>query len=901
MENPLISFVATSRNDDHGGDVLHRTQSFVNGLAKQASRHKVPVELVLVDWNPPEPRAPLMDVLDWPEGSELFGAKVVTVPRSLHASLRNSTQLAMFQMIAKNVGIRRAKGNYICATNIDIIFSDELFRWLGGGELSPGAVYRSDRWDMPNEIQLEEDFDCLLMRARDEAIRKNLIDGTYVRENGKFVAATQERIDWMVLNWVDDHAKEMENLLKSGQTKAALTILKDLRHRLLPQVRKNFLAPVLHTNACGDFTMLSRDDWFKIRGYPEWHVFSWAIDSIFLFQAYYNGLRSENLPADHTHYHIEHDYGSGWTPDGETTLWNRMDDRCVPYFSYEDTMMLIREQQETAENDGIILYNGLDWGFANENLPTQITAGAGMAKRSVKTVNQGKLSETFNPVAGLPRIKIDLAAHFTSNDSASVERKKYNGSDCLHLKTPGQAWTYGLGFNVKPELEKGGRWWIKARVKANKGRLSIGVLNKDQSSFLTKSGPILASQGERDVYLLIRDAEKMSCLIVRNTEKEEAGDLEIYSLYAYPMELADGSKPDQAVVEEIITEAAKRRMETVMPPMAPVEEESIQNEYVRLDLSSVFSANIATKFSFNEADNTVSVTTPYGIGAYAAYIEGDNENTSPEIFRNVHIHATCLSGAVTIALIDKENYIIRAESKLIDADNGDTAVKLIGRNFDHILVRNRVVGVSEVVIQSIEIEGREALDFNVLITQCARYAPHKDATVTPLGNADAFEVTTAPERFSYAVGYDLRQAFEGGGRRRVKVDITALSGCVKVGVLDESQTHWIALSEALTLEKGRQLISLEIDDVAAASVLMLHNNNNEPSRARVESVQVEGPARFMERIAQYASTVKVDRTMKLKSIVRKIWSNPLLTPIRQAAPAALRKRWRDFYQSRRNY
>src|SRR5260370_42282002 len=107
-----FSCVARSRNDAHGGDVLRRTQSFVTRLAEQAKRHRVSVELVLVDWNPPATRAPLADVLDWPPGSDWFSARMMVVPRNLHRALQGSTRLAMFQMIAKNVGIRRALGEY---------------------------------------------------------------------------------------------------------------------------------------------------------------------------------------------------------------------------------------------------------------------------------------------------------------------------------------------------------------------------------------------------------------------------------------------------------------------------------------------------------------------------------------------------------------------------------------------------------------------------------------------------------------------------------------------------------------------------------------------------------------------------------------------------------------------
>jgi len=50
---PFLSVVATSRNDNHGGDIDRRMQLCLAGLAAQANRHELPVELVLVEWNPP--------------------------------------------------------------------------------------------------------------------------------------------------------------------------------------------------------------------------------------------------------------------------------------------------------------------------------------------------------------------------------------------------------------------------------------------------------------------------------------------------------------------------------------------------------------------------------------------------------------------------------------------------------------------------------------------------------------------------------------------------------------------------------------------------------------------------------------------------------------------------------
>jgi len=43
---PKLSVVAATRNDEHGGNQMARTQLFINGLAEQALRFKLPVELL---------------------------------------------------------------------------------------------------------------------------------------------------------------------------------------------------------------------------------------------------------------------------------------------------------------------------------------------------------------------------------------------------------------------------------------------------------------------------------------------------------------------------------------------------------------------------------------------------------------------------------------------------------------------------------------------------------------------------------------------------------------------------------------------------------------------------------------------------------------------------------------
>src|SRR5437868_7923610 len=125
-----LSVVAVSRNDDHGGDMLGRMQHFVNGFIAQCSKHRLKAELILVEWNPPPERLQLEQALEWPDDFGPAAVRIVTVPPDVHAKFAHAAALPLFQMIGKNVGIRRAKGRYVLATNIDILFDDSIVIYL---------------------------------------------------------------------------------------------------------------------------------------------------------------------------------------------------------------------------------------------------------------------------------------------------------------------------------------------------------------------------------------------------------------------------------------------------------------------------------------------------------------------------------------------------------------------------------------------------------------------------------------------------------------------------------------------------------------------------------------------------------------------------------------------------
>lgn len=882
---PLVSFVATSRNDDHGGDVLRRTQSFVNGLAKQAERHKVAVELVLVDWNPPRSRAPLMDVLDWPKGSAHFMARVVSLPFDLHATLRHSEKLAMFQMIAKNVGIRRAKGAYIAATNIDIVFSDELFASLRRDALRPGALYRSDRWDIPNEIQLETDFDRLLARARAETIRRNMIDGTYVLKDGAFVNSTQGRLDWMVLNPIEEAARRAEYLLSElHQPQLAAQMMRDLYDRLIPDVRRNFQIPLLHTNGCGDYTLMSREDWFAMRGYPEWHVFSWAIDSVFIYQAHYNGHEVLSLPADHTHYHIEHDYGSGWTPDGASTLWTRLDQRCIPYLKYDETMELFHELRERGARGEYTVYNDLGWGFADSALDIETVAADNAPARPARAVNDGPLKEVFDPAAGLAGIDLDpTKAYRPVPDAKHAVLAGGGGGARLKLKTPPLAWTYAAGYDIRPEMSEGGEWWLRMKLRVTQGAVSAGILNLDQSKFLATSVEMPAGE-EREEFLFIRDGRQISCLMFRNASKDVVSEAEILSLSLFCLRRADGAPATQADIDAIAAAAALDRASPRVPPLPPAAPRT-RNVYTPADLAD-FSA-CAEGVETERSDEGLVVTTARGSGVRALRyaLAGDRAD--------LRLSLDVLEGAVDAVLIGADEADVIAETGVIAEGTGRMAT-LEARGARALALRNRRDAPSRVRLAALEIGSPEAFDFVAAVRAAACYETSKEATFVAHG--ERVSTVTPPQPGAYAVGWDLRTVFAGGGPRRLSVRIRVAEGAARLGVRDAGHNRWVALSEPIGAGAA-ETIELDAPDADDASVLILVNENHGVSKVEVDSVVVSGPWRFLARVAPHSPYLRMGKKTRLKFYARRLWDSRYLAPVRRAAPGSLRQMWRRLYGS----
>jgi hypothetical protein len=128
----------------------------------------------------------------------------------------------------------------------------------------------------------------------------------------------------------------------------------------------------LHHGAPGDFTLLARDAWFRLRGHPELEMYSLNLDTLFLHAAHHAGYREEVLADPMRVYHVEH--GLGWVPELEAQLDARLAAAGIERLSRNQLQEWIRTMQRERRP---LCFSGEDWGLARESLPeTVITPGS---------------------------------------------------------------------------------------------------------------------------------------------------------------------------------------------------------------------------------------------------------------------------------------------------------------------------------------------------------------------------------------------------------------------------------------------------------------------------------------------------------------------------------------------
>lgn len=334
--NPLCSVVVTSRNDGHGGDILKRMRLFVNGLFEQSRRHQVPLELIFVEWNPPADRPLLQEVLPKPGPDDLSTLRYILVPEEIQQSFKRAREIPLFQMIAKNVGIRRARANWILCTNIDLLFSDELFQIMARGGLREGHFYRANRCDVPDGIDPAWPLDQQLQWCSQNIMRRLGWDHRF-----KYVNLEESNLHhrtWL-MKWITNQIARVHRLQSS---------------------RFNREYYMLDKMACGDFTLMSKSMWEDMQGYLELDMYSIHVDSLGLIAARALGYKQVVFPRKACTYHIDHPLG--WEAMNPLEKLKFLENR--PGIGYG---VLLEVAKFMLEKGGRFNMNPPTWGYADQN------------------------------------------------------------------------------------------------------------------------------------------------------------------------------------------------------------------------------------------------------------------------------------------------------------------------------------------------------------------------------------------------------------------------------------------------------------------------------------------------------------------------------------------------------
>lgn len=282
-EKPHLSIVVAVRNDNYGGDFNARMQNFITWNTKLLEKYQIKTEIVLVNWNPIIENADLASCLQWPSSRSFVHYRIIDVDHRIHLQFSDPDVrklVPLYEFVAKNVGVRRAKGQYVLCTNADILFAEETIKQLSETKLESDTLYRATRIDfianegLPfSENDAESNATNIFLRTGSlELIKIGPIKWSI------FLSEIYDRARWAALGiWMFTTTFRKERMFI-------------------------FKYPF---NACGDFALMDKESWMNGCEYREDTRISTHTDSIQLLTCLSQGFKVISLKRAYV-YHQEH-------------------------------------------------------------------------------------------------------------------------------------------------------------------------------------------------------------------------------------------------------------------------------------------------------------------------------------------------------------------------------------------------------------------------------------------------------------------------------------------------------------------------------------------------------------------------------------------------------------------
>ncbi len=304
---PYLSVVLAARNGSD--EVLRRLNLTVESWLAHSQRTGLALEIIVVEWNPDAARSGLEKCL--PAGQGACRVGVVTVSPEVHQAFPGSECCDLFEHLALNVGIVRAKGRFVLATRSGVLPSVELADFLAQQRLLAGTLYRCDGWQVPLP-EKDDGFDPASQPVHKVFRRRETLDLKTQR-----VVLNYQRplaIWWETLNPIlnftiffldalPDLFRQVLERFKASRKRAQSSYVAEVKLLLRNLLR----TPVFifdkgiyqfrvrrmtwlyfwpcHVNACGDFILMECSLWQRLRGFPEFHGSAQNTDVAFLLSA----------------------------------------------------------------------------------------------------------------------------------------------------------------------------------------------------------------------------------------------------------------------------------------------------------------------------------------------------------------------------------------------------------------------------------------------------------------------------------------------------------------------------------------------------------------------------------------------------------------------------------------
>jgi hypothetical protein len=346
---PYISVVGWLRNDGYTNNYLQRIRHAIGLLAGQLERHGVPSEIIVIEWNPPSDRPLIADLLGGFGDGGCVTVRFVVVDGRYHRPLAGSEFKGMHVLNAANVGLRRARGRFVLPKPVDTYLTEAVMKEIARGELNEKEAYRCDRYDVAFENEGWLSWgEC------------NLLD-----RMGENIVAHHGRL-----------------------TQSPYWAIRDL-----------------HTNACGDFTVMAAHRWHEIRGFQDDPtVLCLDADSIALHAAAAHGVREVCLPDACRVYKVMHSNLFAQRVSEDWQDWQKRLERFIMghvstglaielriWFDYPRRRIrgvdgvlgpsiernFVVKARRYARNDTSLVTNSENWGLARESLVERTISRAG--------------------------------------------------------------------------------------------------------------------------------------------------------------------------------------------------------------------------------------------------------------------------------------------------------------------------------------------------------------------------------------------------------------------------------------------------------------------------------------------------------------------------------------------